>query len=323
MTCCATHRARWSSWPIAADRAPRPSVVRGRTGSGVARVLRKLPGSAKERPNRPLDAGRHDDPLASRVPVLTPAVVMPRPARRSPSVDIVVPALNEAHVLGRTLPVLHAFLEERCVLDWRIVVVDNGSTDGTAAVAHGWPTTHHGILVRRLDRKGRGGALRSAWTVSEAQVVAYMDADLSTGLDALPGLLDHIVDGGADVAIGSRLVPGSGLDRRPLRDVLSRGYNGLLRAVLRVSFRDAQCGFKAVRADVAQELLPLVRDDGWFFDTELLVTAERSGLTIVEVPVDWVDDSDSRVRILPTVLSDLRGIVRLLAQHRRLSGGGG
>lgn len=256
-------------------------------------------------------------------PALAPEAGTPPLARRRPSVDIVVPALNEAHVLGRTLPLLHAFLEERCAPDWRIVVVDNGSTDDTAAVAEQVAETHHAIQVRRLDRKGRGGALRAAWTGSEADVVAYMDADLSTGLDALPALIDRIVEGGADVAIGSRLVPGSRVDRGLLRDVLSRGYNGLLRAVLRVSFRDAQCGFKAVRADVARGLLPLVDDDGWFFDTELLVIAERSGLRIVEVPVDWVDDSDSRVRILPTVLSDLRGVVRLLAQRRSLPGGRG
>ena len=237
---------------------------------------------------------------------------------RTASVDLVLPVYNEAHVIGHTLAELHAFATERLPYDWRITVVDNASTDATPVVVEGLGGELGRVGLARLERKGRGGALRHAWTTSSADVVAYMDADLSTGLDALVPLLDAIVVGGADVAIGSRLVPGARLERRRTRDVLSRGYNQLLRAVLRTRFRDAQCGFKALRADAARALLPLVADDGWFFDTELLVVAQRSGLTIAELPVRWVDDSDSRVEVLPTVVADLRGVARLLRQRTRL-----
>ncbi len=239
----------------------------------------------------------------------------------SPVVEIVVPAHNEAHVIEWTITRLHHFLEDCLPYDWRLTVVDNASTDGTRQVAERTATAVDGVRVQRLERKGRGGALRSAWSGSSADIVAYMDADLSTGLDALIPLVAVIASGGADVAIGSRLAPGARVDRRLGRDLLSRGYNLLLRAMVGARFRDAQCGFKAVRGDVARALLPLVEDDGWFFDTELLVVAQRSGLSIVEVPVRWIDDSDSRVEVLPTVLADLKGAWRLLWRWRRLPAG--
>ena len=242
-------------------------------------------------------------------------------AGRTVSVDLVVPVHNEAHVVGSTVGVLHAFAGEHLPYDWRITVVDNASTDGTRRVVEAVAHALDRVGLARLEWKGRGGALRHAWSTSPADVLVYMDADLSTGLEALLPLVDAIVVDGADVAIGSRLVSGAQLERRRTRDVLSRGYNRMLRTVLRTNFRDAQCGFKAVRADVARALLPLVLDDGWFFDTELLVTAQRSGLVIVELPVRRIDDSDSRVEIVPTVLADLRGVGRLLWRQPRLPAG--
>jgi hypothetical protein len=139
-----------------------------------------------------------------------------------------------------------------------------------------------------------------------------MDVDLSTGLEALLPLVAPLLSGHSDLAIGSRLAAGAHVRRGVRREVISRGYNLLLRLALGVRFRDAQCGFKAVRADVARRLLPGVENRNWFFDTELLVLAERAGLRIHEVPVDWIDDPDSRVRIAATVTEDLRGVWRLL-----------
>ena len=124
-----------------------------------------------------------------------------------------------------------------------------------------------------------------------------MDVDLSTDLAALLPLVAPLLSGHSDLAIGSRLARGARVVRGAKREFISRCYNLILRASLAARFTDAQCGFKAIRADVAARLLPLVQDTGWFFDTELLVLAQRAGLRIHEVPVDWVDDPDSRVDI--------------------------
>jgi glycosyltransferase involved in cell wall biosynthesis len=257
------------------------------------------------------------DRVASVATAASPDAPWRAPAATA-TVDLVVPAYNEARIIEPSLATIHAHIAREDGYRWQIVVVDNGSTDGTPDVAERAADELGTITVLRLADKGRGGALRAAWSQSDADVVAYMDADLSTDLLALGPLVDAIVVGGADVAIGSRLTPGAQLVRRPGRDVLSRGYNLLLRLVLGARFRDAQCGFKALSAPAARALLPLVEDDGWFFDTELLVAAQRSGLTIAEVPVRWTDDADSRVEIVSTVLSDLRGVGRVFWRRPRV-----
>jgi putative flippase GtrA len=167
------------------------------------------------------------------------------------------------------------------------------------------------VRAQHLGEKGRGRALRAAWTASDAQVLAYMDVDLSTDLAALLPLVAPLVSGHSDLAIGSRLTPESSVARHPKRELFSRSYNLLLRATFATRIRDAQCGFKAVRAEVAHKLLPAVQDEGWFFDTELLLLAERNGLRIHQVPVDWVDDADSRVHVARTALDDLAGTARM------------
>ncbi len=172
-----------------------------------------------------------------------------------------------------------------------------------------------GVAAMHLARKGRGYALRAAWSSSDAPVVAYMDVDLSTSLPALLPLVAPLLSGHRDVAIGTRLAPGAHVVRGPKRELISRAYNLLLKLTLRGGFSDAQCGFKALRRDAAEKLLPLVEDNEWFFDTELLVTAERLGLRIGEVPVDWVDDPDSRVQIVSTAADDLRGVWRMLVRR--------
>ncbi|WP_218974925.1 bifunctional glycosyltransferase family 2/GtrA family protein [Streptomyces sp. NP160] len=235
--------------------------------------------------------------------------------------DVVVPVYNEETDLPGCVRALHAHLSEHLPYSFCITVVDNASTDATlvtaAALAEELGRPGAGVAVVHLDRKGRGGALRAAWSVSPAQVVAYMDVDLSTDLSALLPLVAPLVSGHSDVAIGTRLHRASRVVRGPKREVISRCYNALLRSTLRVRFSDAQCGFKAMRKEAATALLPLVVDDGWFFDTELLVLAERAGLRIHEVPVDWVDDPDSRVDIVSTAAADLRGLARLGASLAR------
>jgi glycosyltransferase involved in cell wall biosynthesis len=226
-------------------------------------------------------------------------------------IDVVVPVYNEQAGLERSIRNLHRYLRSQMPFSWRIVIADNASTDGTPAVAVALARELRGVSVLRLERKGRGLALREAWSRSEARVVCYMDVDLSTDLRALLPLVAPLLSRHSDVAIGSRRARGARVVRGPKRELISRAYNLLLRGVLRARFSDAQCGFKAVRREVACELLPAVRDDGWFFDTELLVLAQRRGLRIHEVPVDWVDDPDSRVDIVRTAVDDLRGVARL------------
>ncbi|MFD9935805.1 glycosyltransferase [Streptomyces massasporeus] len=228
-----------------------------------------------------------------------------------PVLDVVVPVYNEEHDLEPCVRRLHAHLGETFPYAFRITIADNASTDGTPRIAARLAAELPGTDFIRLAEKGRGRALHTAWSRSRAPVLAYLDVDLSTDLAALLPLVAPLISGHSDIAIGTRLARGSRVVRGPKREIISRCYNGLLRGTLAVGFSDAQCGFKAVRRDVAERLLPLVEDREWFFDTELLVIAERAGLRIHEVPVDWVDDPDSRVHIVSTALADLRGMARL------------
>ena len=233
-------------------------------------------------------------------------------------VEIVLPVHNEEAVLAAKVGRLCRYLDERFPFAATITVADNASTDRTWAVAADLARTTPGVRAVRIGRKGRGGALRATWEASTAAVVAYMDVDLSTDLDALLPLVAPLLSGHSDLAIGTRLASGSRVVRGPKRELISRGYNRIVRATLGGRFSDAQCGFKAVRAEAVRALLPLVADDGWFFDTELLVVAQRNGLRIHEVPVDWTDDPDSRVDIVATARADLLGIWRLL--HTAVAG---
>jgi glycosyltransferase involved in cell wall biosynthesis len=226
--------------------------------------------------------------------------------------DIVIPVHNEQLALERSIRRLHAFLSAETRFGWRIVIADNASTDGTPEISRALVGELAHVRSLRLEDKGRGRALRAAWSASDASVVSYMDADLSTSLHCLPALVGPLLSGHAEVAIGTRLVPTANVTRGLKRELISRSYNRLLRVVLHAGFSDAQCGFKAVRRDALDELLADTLDQGWFFDTELLIAAERRRLRIHEVPVDWVDDSDSSVAIVSTALTDLRGVARLV-----------
>ncbi|HEY1919895.1 MAG TPA: glycosyltransferase [Streptosporangiaceae bacterium] len=231
--------------------------------------------------------------------------------RESPQVEIVVPVRNEERDLAPSVGRLCAYLRAGFPFTARVTIADNGSSDQTWAVAKALCREFVEVSAVHLDQPGRGRALRTIWSSSHADVLAYMDVDLSTDLNALLPLVAPLLSGHSDVAIGSRLARGSRVVRGPRREIISRGYNLLLHASLGTGFSDAQCGFKAIRREQARVLLPLTTDTGWFFDTELLVLAERAGLRIHEVPVDWIDDTDSRVDIMATVLADLRGIARL------------
>ncbi|KKF03701.1 sugar translocase [Mycolicibacterium obuense] len=230
----------------------------------------------------------------------------------APVLDVVVPVYNEQAVLSESVHRLHRYLCDAVPFPARITIADNASTDDTPRIAARLAAELSDVRVVRLEEKGRGRALHHVWSTSDAAVLVYTDVDLSTDLAALGPLVAPLISGHSDLAIGTRLARGAHVTRGPKREIISRCYNFILKSTLSARFSDAQCGFKAIRADVAARLLPHVEDTGWFFDTELLVLAERSGLRIHEVPVDWVDDPDSRVDIVATAAADLRGIGRLL-----------
>lgn len=252
----------------------------------------------------------------------------PEPAQRSrrspvetqaptPVLDVTIPAFNDEACLEENLRRLHGYLKETFPHAFRITVADNASTDNTLRVAERLARELPEVVVVRFEQRGRGNALRQAWLASPSPVLAYMEADLSTDLAAVAPLLAPLISGHSDLAIGTRLAPASRVTRSPRHQLVARSYNSLLRTVLGAGFSDAQCGFKAIRADVAHQLLPHVKDEAWFFDTELLIIAERSGLRIHEVPVDWTQDPNSSVDVVRTAIADLRGIGRLTRDLRR------
>ncbi|MFF9688080.1 glycosyltransferase [Streptomyces sp. NPDC014623] len=228
-----------------------------------------------------------------------------------PVLDVVIPVYNEEKDLEPCVLRLHDHLARTFPYGFRITVADNASTDRTPRVAARLADLIPEVRSHRLEEKGRGRALRTVWSRSDSPVLAYMDVDLSTDLNALLPLVAPLISGHSDLAIGSRLARSSRVVRGSRREFVSRAYNLILRSSLAAGFSDAQCGFKAVRREVAQRLLPMVEDTGWFFDTEMLVLAERAGLRIHEVPVDWVDDPDSTVHIVRTATEDLKGVWRV------------
>lgn len=231
-----------------------------------------------------------------------------------PRVDVVIPCYNEAGVIRQSVETTLAFLGTRPEFDWRIVIADNGpSNDGTQQIALELEAEFPGrVKALLLDVKGRGLALREAWLGSEADVVAYMDADLSTDIRHLPKLASMITDSGCDIASGTRLSRHSKTTRSIKREITSRGYVGLIRVAFpRLRITDAQCGFKAMSRRAARELVPLVENRMWFFDTELLILAHRRGFRLCELPVRWVEDPDTKVNIIKTATEDLRGLLRM------------
>lgn len=228
------------------------------------------------------------------------------------TVDIVIPVLNEEEQLEASVLALRSFLQEACPYRWRIVVADNGSKDRTPEICRALKERYPGeVDFERLEQRGRGRALRTAWLNSGSDVLCYMDVDLSTNLRALPPLLAALIHSDYDLGTGSRLVHGAIVTRQWRRELISRCYNMLIRLMFWHRFRDAQCGFKAITRKAARELIPQVKDNEWFFDSELLLKAERQGYRIFEVPVEWVEDLGSTVKIAKTAWQDIKGLVRV------------
>jgi glycosyltransferase involved in cell wall biosynthesis len=226
------------------------------------------------------------------------------------TVDIIIPVYNEEQALPRSIRILSDFLKANLSNPWQVVIADNASTDGTRRVAEQMARQYAGVHYLYLPQKGRGRALRTAWLESTADILCYMDVDLSTNLVHLPEVI-QAVESGYDIAIGSRLSPGSRVTRSLKREVISRAYNLLIRAMFFTSFQDAQCGFKAITRQAARAIIPHVKNNNWFFDTELLIIAAKRGYHIKPIPVGWLDDPTSTVRIVRTAWEDIKGLLRL------------
>ncbi len=235
----------------------------------------------------------------------------PNHAAAALTVDVVIPVLNEAHVLAKSVATVREFLRVNLPCRWRVVIVDNGSSDGTDKVAEGLTQMHDDVGFVHLDQRGRGRALRVAWTESSADIVSYMDVDLSTELAALPKAVKALTEEGYDIAIGSRLMRESQTKRSFKRETISRIYNLFVKMLLLTKFSDAQCGFKVLTRQVVANIVPQIKDQSWFFDTEMLVLAERQGYRIKDLPVKWDEDDDSRVKIVKTAWEDIKGVLRL------------
>ena len=237
---------------------------------------------------------------------------MVSPGIRQISFDVVIPVLNEAHVLASSVATLRKFLSENmATYRWSVIIVDNGSKDGTDAVGRDLAAQHPDVIFLRLDQRGRGRALRHAWMHSQADLVSYMDVDLSTSLSHLPKVVAALQNESYDIAVGSRLMRASRTRRSLKREIISQLYNVFLKAVLWTRFSDAQCGFKAVTREVVEKIVPQIKDQSWFFDTEMLVLAEKQGYRIKDIPVVWNEDDDSRVKIISTAWEDIKGVFRV------------
>lgn len=246
--------------------------------------------------------------LAERILVKPGQTGHERPAVK---VLVTVPVFNEERRLAPSIRTLHNFLSQSCPFEFEVVIADNGSTDQTGEVANAIGADYPKVRVVRLEGRGRGRALKKVWGESQADILSYMDVDLSTDLKCFPPLIECLLSGHFDIAVGSRLLEASRTTRGFKREFISRGYNLLVKGLFRTQFSDAQCGFKGITKKAAIQLLPLVEDNNWFMDTELLILAEALGYRIFDMPVRWVDNSDSRVRICQTAWEDLRGLLRV------------
>jgi glycosyltransferase involved in cell wall biosynthesis len=234
-----------------------------------------------------------------------------------PLINIVIPVYNEEKVLASSITQVTAFLKTNCPYPHELVIAENGSSDRTLAIARELAAQDHSLHVLHLDQKGRGGAIKTAWLASKADILTYMDVDLSTDLSFFLPLITPLIKGEADLSIGSRLLDPTLTKRCLKREAISRAYNTLVKCAFHTHFSDAQCGFKAITRAAAHRLLPNVADKGWFMDTELLLLAHAHGYRIYDLPVRWVEDADSRVKLFSTAMKDLQGLFRVWLFLRR------
>ena len=226
------------------------------------------------------------------------------------TIDIVIPVYNEEQALPRNILILTDFLKSNVINPWQIIIADNASTDSTRSVSEMLCERFSGVNYLYLPQKGRGRALKAAWKESTADIVSYMDVDMSTDLFHFPQLISSL-ESGSHIAIGSRLSKESRVTRSFRREFISRTYNMMIKSMFFTGFPDAQCGFKAMTRESANTLIPQIKNNNWFFDTELLIIAAKNGFQISSQPVKWDDDPSSSVNITSTATEDIKGLIRL------------
>lgn len=225
---------------------------------------------------------------------------------------VTIPVYNEEQALPKSIPILHGFLNEHLTgYDWEIEIADNASRDKTPEVSKKLEEEYKEVRYLRMEQKGRGRALKKSWMESDADICSYMDVDLSTNLESFPPMIDAIAKNGYDIGTGSRLMKGANTERSFKRELISRSYNLMIKAMFFTKFSDAQCGFKAVTREVLDKLFPVIEDNVWFLDSELLIIGEKCGYKIFDVPVKWIEDLDTRVKIFSTAMDDIKGLLRV------------
>jgi glycosyltransferase involved in cell wall biosynthesis len=237
---------------------------------------------------------------------------------KKPLIELVLPVFNEEDVIEDSVVTLNRFMEKNCKFPWQITVFSNGSTDNTVEIGNQLSRRFSRVNFVHIPERGKAKAYKSIWPSSQASIVGFMDADLSTELEAIPKCIDAIKNG-ADIAIGDRHTVGALIERSLKRTMLSRGYNMLIKLLFpHTKVRDAHCGFKFLKKSVARSLLPHIRDDCWFFDTELLMLAEQTGHKIEQIPVLWVERKASKVRVTRVVTDYLFNLLKLRVRMWRL-----
>jgi glycosyltransferase involved in cell wall biosynthesis len=258
--------------------------------------------------------------VSARAATQTPPTTKSTAATHNPentsvdiTVDVIIPVYNEERDLPISIEKLRAYMHANCPYQWTIVVANNASRDRTLEIAQELKTKYPGeVDYIHLDQKGRGRALKKAWLASRAKIVAYMDVDLSTNLNHFMPMIEPLARGEYHIATGSRLMRGARVTRQPKREFISRCYNLIVKLMFPTRrFSDAQCGFKAMTRKAVEDLMPHIVDNAWFWDSELLLRAEQQGYRVWEVPVEWIEDLDTRVKIFSTAVDDLKGLWRV------------
>lgn len=233
---------------------------------------------------------------------------------------ITIPCYNEEIVLEKTVFSITQYAKEYLSeYDWKILILDNNSNDSTLEIANRLQSHDSRIIVDQVKNPGRGAALRESWARHDFDIYSYMDADLATDIKDFSFIVSKVAEG-TDIVVGSRYVPYANVKRNLLRKILSSIYNLLLRIVLKVKFRDAQCGFKAMSKRIVQNMIPKTLDNGWFWDTELMIISIHFKYSLLEVPVTWLETRDELRRSTVSVWSEvIRNLKNIWIMRRRLS----